>query len=164
MAEKKVLTRDDILGAAQRPMEAVDLPELGGIVYVQGLTGAERDRYEASVMHRRRDGQMVPNLQGARARLIAVTLVDADCRPLFREDEEDVIAALPARTLQRIWDKATELSGLAEEDVENLAGNSAAVRVDGSSSDSPATSGSPSRTSRNASAAESSPSGAPSSK
>src|SRR6266498_6005517 len=144
----RVLSRDDILGVAKRPKEKVHIPEWGGDVWVQGLTGKERDRYEATVLERKKDGRVVPNLENARARLIAVSLVNEDGTPMFREHELDQLGELPARALQRIWDKACELSGLSESDVEELEGNSAAVQDDGSSSGSPGTSGSRSKSSQ----------------
>lgn len=151
--KKKVLSRSDF-ATLVRPTEPVELPELGGIVYVQGLTGAERDRYEQSVMQRR-GGQLVPNLTNARAKLIVVSLVDEDGAVLFREDEVAELGNIPARTLQKIWDKACELSGLSESDVDELEGNSEAVRDDGNSSASQATSASPSKSSVTASQAAS---------
>src|SRR6266540_2523606 len=115
--KKRVLSRDEILASASnRPMEEIHLPELGGYVWVRGLTGKEREDYEASVMQRR-GGQLVPNLTNARAKLIVISLVDADGKPMFYEHEVLELGSIPARTLQRIWDKACELSGLSESDV-----------------------------------------------
>lgn len=148
--QKRVLTRADMLDNAQRPMEQVELPELGGVVWVQGLTGSERDRYEQSVM-KMRGGQLIPNLTNARAKLIAVSLVDENGKVLFAEDELEEIGRLPARTTQRVWNKACELSGLSDTDVDELEGNLGAALDGGSSSGSPAISDGQSKNSEKAS-------------
>jgi hypothetical protein len=142
--KKHVLSRDELLkGASSRPREQVEL-DGGGVVWVQGLTGTERDRYEQTVMERKKDGRLVPNLENARARLVAVSLVNEDGTPMFREDEVALIGSFNARTLQRIWDKACELSGLSESDVEELEGNFDGAQPEGSPSDSQDISGTPS--------------------
>ena len=153
MTTKRKLTRDDLLNAgSQRVIEPVEIPELGGIVYVQGLTSAERDRYEQSVMQRR-GGQLIPNLTNARAKLIMMTLVDEDGSVLFTEEELGILGNIQARTLQRIWNKAADLSGITEEDVDALEKDFGSAPRDGSSSDSPGISDSQQPSSARSSAA-----------
>jgi len=45
-----LLTRDQILQAQDIARETVSVPEWGGSVLVRGLTGQERDAYEATIM------------------------------------------------------------------------------------------------------------------
>ena len=120
--KKRVLSRDDLLNAgSQRVIEEVDIPELGGSVRVQGLTGAERDRYEGEILKRdRKTGQLIPQLTNARALLVAVALVDEEGKPLFSENELGLLGGVRADTLQRIWEKAAELSGMTEKDLDEL--------------------------------------------
>ena len=61
------LSRDDILKAEDLTTEEVDVPEWGGTVLVRGLTGRERDEFEASVMVRYA-GEMVQDLANIRAK------------------------------------------------------------------------------------------------
>jgi len=138
---KRVLSRDDLLGATARPRDEVEIPELGGVVYVQGLTSGERDKYEGEIMKRdRRSGQMIPQLTKVRALLIALSVTDAEGTPLFSENDLHEIGRIPARTIQKMFDKAAELSGLSETDVEDLERDFEKAQRDGSSSDSQGTS------------------------
>ena len=45
-----VLSRDEILAADDIQIELLEVPEWGGSIFVKGMTGAERDRFEAGVI------------------------------------------------------------------------------------------------------------------
>ena len=81
MSDRKLLTRDEILGAQDIQTERVPVPEWGGEVIVRSMSGSERDAWETSlfVEQRASDGTLQrreSNFSNLRARLIAVTLVD----------------------------------------------------------------------------------------
>lgn len=134
----KVLSRADILNAEDTRIEDVPVPEWGGVVRVRGLKGVERDAYEASIMtHNDETGQFIPTLENARAKLVVRSAVDADGKPLFKENDLFDLGNKSAAALQRVWAKARELSGLSEEDVKKLVKNSKAAQSEDSSSDSP---------------------------
>lgn len=117
------LTKDEIVASSGKvEVEELDVPELGGSVYVRAITSGERDGYEAGVMQLRGD-KLVPKLSNARAKLIVLALSDETGARLFKDDELAVIAALSARASQRIFDKARELAGLSDEDVDELEKN-----------------------------------------
>ena len=48
--DMRILSREDIAQADDIVIEAVDVPEWGGTVLVKGMTGAERDRFEISML------------------------------------------------------------------------------------------------------------------
>jgi len=116
------LSKDDILKAADTQTEEVDVPEWGGTVLVRGLTGTERDEYEASLMVRRGD-QMVMNTANGRAKLIAKCVVDDDGRRLFTDQDANALGEKSGKALDRLFDVASRLSGLREEDVKEATGN-----------------------------------------
>lgn len=117
------LSAEQILGADDLPAEDVDVPEWGGIVRVRGLTGAERDKFEASFM----SGDKMDSAAGLamyRARLAAACIVDDEGKKMFRSDAEvKRLGAKSARALSRVVDVASRLSGLTESDAEELTGN-----------------------------------------
>ena len=129
-----VLGRDAILAAQDIQQEVLPVPEWGGDVIVRALSGTQRDAFEAGVVEQRgKDTKM--NLVNIRARLVALSVVGEDGKPLFSEKDIPALGKKSARALQRVWDKARELSGLSDDDVEELAKNSEDGQSDGSTSD-----------------------------
>ncbi len=111
--------RDKFL-ALKVPIQAVSLPELGGeTVYVWGLSGAERDAFEAT-MTVQRGKKREQNLANIRARFLVIILRDADGKRLFTDAEADVVGNLPASVLDRLFDVGRKLSGMTEADVDEL--------------------------------------------
>ena len=67
----KILKRDEILQAADIQVLLVSVPEWGGDVYVKGMTGAERDKFEASIVEQRGKAQTM-NMANIRAKLASL--------------------------------------------------------------------------------------------
>jgi hypothetical protein len=132
----KVLGRDDILAVSDLETEVVDVPEWGGKVTVRGLTGDERDSYEQSIVVMK-GNQVFPKSQGARARLVALSVVDAEGKRMFSDSDVHALGRKSAGALQRIYDVARRLSGLTEGEVEELVGNSNGGQSDAFTSSSP---------------------------
>lgn len=115
------LTRDAIIQADDRKMERVDVPEWGGHVFVRSLTGRERDAFEADINKPSRKGKGENNFDNFRAKFVALCMVDEDGQQLFKTRQE--IAMLGSKSvaaLQRVFNKAQELNGMSDEDVEDL--------------------------------------------
>lgn len=117
-----LLTRDDILSVDDKVFEDIEVPEWGGTVRVRGMSGQQRDDYEASIIQQNGNDRKV-NLSNARAKLVARCLVDEGGALLFTSDDVRALGRKSARALERVFDKARELSGMSEQDVENLAEN-----------------------------------------
>ncbi len=120
------LGRDAILKAADLKTETVAVPEWGGSVLVRELRGRERDEWEGSLTVQRGQ-QMVPDTANMRAKLAARCIVDSDGEPLFTQQDVAALGELSAAALDRVFDVASRLSGLASASVEEKAKNSAAV-------------------------------------
>jgi len=117
-----ILTRDLILQANDLRRELVEVPEWGGVVYVRSLTGAERDRFEASIL-RMNGVEPQMRFENFRARMVAMTIVDSDGKQLFSEADIEALATKNAAALERVFKTAQKLSGFTKEDVEELAKN-----------------------------------------
>lgn len=116
-----LLDRAAIEAADDIATEDVHVPEWGGTVRLKGLTGSERDAYEASVVQMRGDKRQY-KLQNLRARLVSLCLVDEDGKRLFGDDAAvKALGKKSAKALDNLFDKARKLSGLSEEDIEELA-------------------------------------------
>lgn len=118
----KYLTRDAILKAQDLPVEEVEVSEWGGVVRVRGLTGAERDAFEQSIVEQRGKNTRM-NLRNIRAKLVALTVVDENGNRIFSDEDAEALGKKSAAALDRIFAVAQRLSGLRPEDVEELAGN-----------------------------------------
>lgn len=123
MVEKgsKELSASAILEKKDYTIKRVEVPEWDGHVYVRGMFGVERDRWETEAAYsqdmraERKSGsiKLAPeiNLRG----LIAVqSIVDKNGKRIFRGTQSEVerLGHKSALALDRVCDVATELSGL----------------------------------------------------
>ena len=129
----KLLTRDQILKAEDIEEKYVEVPEWGGKVLVRGLTGKERDAYEKSLVEGKGKNKQI-NMDNARAKLVAITVVDENRKPIFTKDDIEALGKKSGRALSRVWVAATELSGIGEEELEELTKNSESIPEDSSAS------------------------------
>jgi len=128
------LTRDQILSASDIQTEEVSVPEWSGTVLVRGLTGAERDAFEAGMVEPH-GKKMRYHLQDIRARLCVLSIVDEKGKRMFTLADVEALSAKSAAALDRVFTVAQELSGLSNEDVEELAKNSESGQSAASGSD-----------------------------
>lgn len=126
-----LLTKEQIWNANDILWEDVKVPEWGGEVRVKGLSGSQRDAFEAASMLSKKGGQREVNLKNLRSRLVVMCAVDENFQPLFTSGDVMRLGEKSAIALERVFDKAQKLSGMSEEDIEELTGNS-----DGDPSDS----------------------------
>lgn len=117
------LTRDQILQANDLAKELVPVPEWGGDVWVRGMTGAERDKFEASIVQQKGQRNSSFNLvmTDIRAKLASATICDESGIRLFSEADVKKLSEKSAVALQRVFVVAQKLSGIGEKDVEELA-------------------------------------------
>lgn len=129
---RKILKRLDFDTIAQRnsdiQKEYVHVPEWASdaedaantYVCIRGLTGTERDSYEASIVSFKGKDKQV-NLRNARAKLVAACLIDEDTGDrLFKDHEVTLLGERSAVALNRVFEAAQRLSGLTEADVKEL--------------------------------------------
>ena len=121
-----LLTREDILNYNDIKTEIVPVPEWGGEVKVKGLTAGERDKWEASLYSTKRHGnnfEIVSNRDNLRAKFIAVSIVDDKGKLLFTSGDIEALAKKSAAPVDRIFSVAQKLSGMSDNDVEELEKN-----------------------------------------
>lgn len=118
-------TKEEIAAAASSavmPCEPVTIT-LGGVtksVWVQGMSGSSRDGWEKSLVVGRGKRREV-DTANVRAKLAVRCLVDKPGGTrLFTDAEASLIGSLPASVLNPIFEKAQRLSGVSDEDVEEL--------------------------------------------
>ncbi len=140
------LNKDQIRKAQDKEFEIVPVPEWGGSVRVQSLTGAERDDFEADSV-KRKGKRVETNMANFRARLVARTVVDDNGERLFDDEDAAWLGEKSAAAISRVYDTAARLSGITDKDAEELTKNSSDDQSDGSTSASPSPSVEPSTSS-----------------
>ena len=133
----KFLTKEQIFAADDIVFEAVECPEWGGSVILKSLTGKERDNYEASLVEQKKR-RVTVKMENVRAKLLSKSIVDPDTHErLFSDSDIDALGNKSAAPLDRLFDVARRLSGLDDDDVEELTANFTEDQNDDSISDSP---------------------------
>jgi len=128
------LNKQAILDVKDIEIEKVEVPEWGGFVFVKGMTGLERDTFEASIVQQRGKDARV-NMVNIRAKLASQTICDEEGIRLFNDKDVSDLGKKSANALQRVFDVAQRLSGITEDDVDELADNLEKNPLDGSASD-----------------------------
>lgn len=118
----QVLTKELLLAGTTVPEERVAVPQLSGMVIVRGLTAFQRDEFEASVLIQKGTTRRVKT-QNLRAKLIALTAYGNDGHRLFSENDITKIGAVRADVVELLFDAAMRLSGMTDNDVDELAKN-----------------------------------------
>jgi hypothetical protein len=120
--EKKALTKEQILEASDIEIEKVDVPEWGGFVHVKGMTAKQRDDFESSIIRQHGKVRRV-DMSDLRAKLAAKSICTPDGELIFTEKDIRALSDKSAGALQRVWEVAQRLSGLSDEDAEELLKN-----------------------------------------
>lgn len=119
-----MLNREAFLSAkATVPVEEVLLPELGGSVFVKGMTAKDRTAFEKQFQTPSGKPNKV-RIAEIRERLVVATVCDENRNPLFTEADIPAIGEQSAAVVERLVSVAQRLCGMTNQDVESLAGNS----------------------------------------
>jgi hypothetical protein len=118
----KILGTDALLGGLTLPTEQVPVPELGGggFVIVRGLSAFERGRYEQSLIVDNGAGKKIWDPAYGRAELLVRTLVGEDGARLFADTDAARLQGMRADVADRLFSVAKRLSGLSQEDLDEL--------------------------------------------
>ena len=126
------LSRDGILAAKDMETEDVDVPAWGGRVRVRGMTGSERDAFEAALLNNK--GQADKRyLLNFRAKLVVLCVVDEEGNRLFADADVGLLGKKSASAIELVFDVARRLSGMSQADVEEMEANLSETPGDGSS-------------------------------
>lgn len=128
-----VLTKDAILEAKDLKDETVEVPEWGGSVIVRCLTGTERDAFESSLFKGNGKNQQ-ENFENLRAKLLVLAIIDEDGKRLFSKKDIDDLGRKSVSVLDRLFHVARKLSGIGQEDVDELTKNLEATQDEDSTS------------------------------
>jgi hypothetical protein len=125
-------SREKVLGLTELPREWVPTPEWAAAfdgeadkcgVWVQALSGSERDQHEQAMLYQREKSEdgIVPNI---RAMLLVRSIIHEDGAKVFRPSDVKALGQLSAAALDRCYTVASKLSGIGPEQAEEMEKNS----------------------------------------
>lgn len=118
-----VLTKEQLKEKAEprvRERVAVEVPSLGGTVYVAKFTSRERDAFEQIVTGGKVGGS--PNLDNVRAKFVALVCLNEDGSKMFDPSDAEWLGNLDTDAVQTIVDAGFQLNGIGVNAVEDAAG------------------------------------------
>ena len=114
-----MLTKDDILNAADQKIEIVSVPEWGGDVTIAIMSGFARDRFEGSLL----GANGGTNMANIRAKLVAASIVDGSGELVFSDSDISKLGKKSSIALDRIFSAAQKINKISDVDVDELAKN-----------------------------------------
>src|SRR5262245_29422466 len=96
------LSRAEILAAQDMKIEALEVPEWGGTVYVRNMTGKARDAFERSRFKQVGDKFEVIHAN-TRASLLAVSICDPSGQLLFSAQDIEALGDKNGAVLDRLF-------------------------------------------------------------
>ena len=117
------LSREAFLRPAKVNVVEVPVPELGGSVYVKGMTAKDRSRFETQFQLSSGKSN-TRKLKEIRERRVVACLCDEEGVLLLQDSDVDAVGSQPAAVIERIVEAAQKVCGMSNDDVEDLAKNS----------------------------------------
>ena len=105
------LSRDQIIGADDKVIERIEVPEWNGTIYLRVLSAHERDLFDAST----RDSSGNFNRIDQAPKMLVRMICDSEGRLLLAQDDVDVLASKSSRALERLFDVALRINGYTEQ-------------------------------------------------
>lgn len=115
-----LLNKDQILSSDDLAFKDVEVEAWGGTVRIRCLTGEERDAFEQSIVDSKGKAR---NMKNIRARFLSMSIVGEDGQRLFSDAEVEGLGKKSGKAIDKLFDVAQKLSGLTDDDVEEMAGN-----------------------------------------
>lgn len=120
-----MLSKSAILKANDIESQIVPVPEWDGEVKIYGLTCGEKDQFESSLVSVDvQTGKRSITMKDATARLCVMCIRDEEGKRIFDESDVVQLAKKSGKAIQRVYEVAEKLSGLAKGEVEEMVKNS----------------------------------------
>lgn len=117
---KGVLGKAAILAFASNSalkVEKIELPEMGGEVYIKELTAGEREALEKQM-------QSQTDKNAVRATVFVHSVCNADGELMFDVEDIEAIKQLPSRPVIKVFNRSNEINGITPEQVDTAEKNS----------------------------------------
>ncbi len=130
---------DDILAIQDREYVDIEVPQWGLTVRIATMSGADRDKWELSMMQTDASSErgLKLNMDAySRAGLIALCLVDEKFNRIFDTPKKvEALSQKSAAVLDVLYEASQRINGITDADIDDLEKNSVAVQNGDSGSD-----------------------------
>lgn len=129
----KVLSFDEIIAADDLETVKVPVPEWGGAVLMRTMSGKRRDEYIQILQGRMvgtGKGRTLKNYRGLSALLLKECFIKTDGSPLFDTKQVAKLQEKNGSVISRLVEKAQEMNGLTDDEVEKISKNSETTQND----------------------------------
>ena len=109
------------------PRESVDVPEWGGVIYVRGMTAAERERWANEWYSKLTE----TDRPGWRAAIVAWCATDENGTRIFDDADIAELAKQENAAIERLWQAIARQSGVLKESLDEAKKNYAATSSGG---------------------------------
>ena len=128
MSTDELLSKDDILGMDDVPVEEVIVPQWGGKkVLVSGFTAAGWNAYQAAVTEIK-GATRKAKLENSTAKLVQRTVITRERKLVFSEADIEKLGTKSSAALELLARVALRLSGQGDQEIEALVKNSDAAQ------------------------------------
>lgn len=125
----QLISREKLLTPVEVPMRKVELPALGGYIWVKGMTAKERGQFEKSFDNS--DGtKNKTRVSQVRERMVIICACNEDRTPMLTIRDLEKLGQQEINIVEKIVIVAQELCGMTDNDIEELAGNSDGIEED----------------------------------
>lgn len=140
---RRVVTLEQVIAAEDLDREWVSIPEWAPKgaenpgeygAYVRSLTGAERANWQQASIQMQGKNTTIKFRESVML-LVLASCCDESGKRLFPDSSGRELLKKNSKVLQRLADKASDLSGIGEDEMESLTGNSSASLDDDSLTD-----------------------------
>lgn len=112
------LSKEDILSQASSPkVESVEVPEMGGHLYIRVMSGHDRNAFEVGL-----DRSLGGSHKNVHGRLASLCLCDENGDRLFDDSDADALGNLSGLALQTIFEAACRLNRIGDSQTEQAVG------------------------------------------
>jgi hypothetical protein len=135
-----ILNRESILAQKNFGIKEIEVPELGGNVYIRKWSGKDRAKFlQASITVDSGNVDVkYEKIFDNMSLVVALSLCDETGARMFNDEEIELINELNADAIQSIYQHALELNSLVQKSLQEAAKNSNAIQNEDSTSDLPA--------------------------
>jgi hypothetical protein len=122
------LTRDQIRNIQDIEYSEVFVPQWKDTVKVRSLTAAEQGIFKNSMLEQKHKKDTKVTFDRSNVKAVRMACVDDNGEPLFQPSDEEWLLKKNSAAVQIIFDEVARISGLSDEDLEELKNASEAIQ------------------------------------
>lgn len=124
------LSREEILGLADREIREVAVPQWNGTVYLRSLSAGEREMWEAGELEIQKNASEFQRRVHQRARLLALCLCDAAGNQIFGATDVLALSGRNDLAIDSLAEIAMRMNGIGQKAADEAAKSAAGAAAE----------------------------------